>query len=187
MSKIWLTSDWHFGHDREFIWGARGFSSIQEMNDTIVAKHNSLVEPDDIVYCLGDCVLGDIDNVDYIAKLNGQIKIIRGNHCTDRRVETYKTLPNVEYIGWAEMIKYQGYHFYLSHYPTITSNMDEGTPLKARVLNLYGHTHQQCSNFYADNPLQYHVGVDSHNCYPVSLDTIIEEIKAKKDECLSFL
>lgn len=189
MSKIWLTSDWHFGHDREFIWGARGFSSIQEMNETIIAKHNSLVEPDDIVYCLGDCCLGpDLEaNKKCLQSLKGQIKIIRGNHCTDKRVEMYKTLPNVEYIGWAEMIKYQGYHFYLSHYPTITSNMDEGTPLKARVLNLYGHTHQQCSNFYIDNPLQYHVGVDSHNCYPVSLDTIIEEIKAKKDECLSFL
>lgn len=186
MSKIWLTSDWHFGHDKEFIWKVRGYNSIQEMNEGIIAKHNSLVEPDDIVYCLGDCVLGDINNVNNITELNGQIKIIRGNHCTDRRVEAYKTLPNVEYIGWAEMIKYQGYHFYLSHYPTITSNMDEGAPLKARVLNLYGHSHQN-TNFYNENPLQYHVGMDSHNCYPVSLDTIIKEIKEKSDECLSFL
>jgi calcineurin-like phosphoesterase family protein len=186
MSKIWLTSDWHFGHDKEFIWKVRGYNSIQEMNEGIIAKHNSLVEPDDIVYCLGDCVLGDINNVNYIAELNGQIKIIRGNHDTDRRVETYKILPNIEYIGWAEMIKYQGYHFYLSHYPTLTSNMDEGTPLKARVLNLYGHTHQN-TNFYNENPLMYHVGMDSHNCYPISLDSIIEEIKEKTNECLSFL
>ena len=186
MSKIWLTSDWHFGHDKEFVWKVRGYNSIQEMNEGIIAKHNSLVEPDDIVYCLGDCVLGDIDNVDNITKLNGQIKIIRGNHDTDRRVGEYRFLPNVEYIGWAEMIKYQGYHFYLSHYPTITSNMDEGAPLKARVLNLCGHSHQN-TNFYNENPLMYHVGMDSHNCYPVSLDSIIEEIKEKSDECLSFL
>lgn len=186
MNKIWLTSDWHFGHDKEFVWKVRGYNSIQEMNEGIIAKHNSLVEPDDIVYCLGDCVLGDINNVNNITELNGQIKIIRGNHDTDRRVEAYKILPNVEYIGWAEMIKYQGYHFYLSHYPTLTSNMDEGAPLKARVLNLYGHTHQN-TNFYNENPLMYHVGMDSHNCYPVSLDSIIEEIKEKTNECLSFL
>lgn len=187
MSKIWLTSDWHFGHDKEFVWKVRGYNSIQEMNEGIIAKHNSLVEPDDIVYCLGDCVLGDINNVNNITELNGQIKIIRGNHCTDRRVEAYKILPNVEYIGWAEMIKYQGYHFYLSHYPTLTSNMDEGAPLKARVLNLYGHSHANDKFQDMSKGLMYHVGMDSHNCYPISLDSIIEEIKEKTNECLSFL
>ena len=30
---IYLTSDWHFGHDREFIWKARGYSSVEEMNE----------------------------------------------------------------------------------------------------------------------------------------------------------
>jgi hypothetical protein len=33
----------------------------------------------------------------------------------------------------------------------------------------------------------YHVGVDSHNCYPVNLDDIIEEMKAKVKECLAEL
>lgn len=177
MSKIFLTSDWHFGHDKEFVWKVRGYNSIQEMNEGIIAKHNALVTPEDIVYCLGDCSLGDIDNINNITKLNGQIKIIRGNHDTNRRVEAYKTLPNVEYIGWAEMIKYQGYLFYLSHYPTITSNMDEGAPLKARVLNLCGHSH--ANNKFQDmsKGLIYHVECDAHNCYPVSLDKIIEDFK----------
>ena len=30
----------------------------------------------------------------------------------------------------------------------------------------------------------YHVGVDSHNCYPVLLDTIIEDINQQAKECL---
>ena len=34
VSKIFVTSDLHFGHDREFIWKARGFNSVQEMNET---------------------------------------------------------------------------------------------------------------------------------------------------------
>ena len=38
MEKIWITSDLHFGHDREFIWKARGFNSIEEMNETIIQK-----------------------------------------------------------------------------------------------------------------------------------------------------
>ena len=33
----------------------------------------------------------------------------------------------------------------------------------------------------------YHVGLDSHNCYPVLLDDIIQEMKDKVKECLAFL
>ena len=36
MSNIFVTSDMHFGHDREFIWKARGFTSLQEMNEAYV-------------------------------------------------------------------------------------------------------------------------------------------------------
>ena len=28
---IWLTSDWHFNHNREFIYKARGFDSVEAM------------------------------------------------------------------------------------------------------------------------------------------------------------
>ena len=89
-------------------------------------------------------------------------------------------------IGLAYLIKYRKYSFYLSHYPTLTANLDEGAPLKAKVINLFGHIHQQ-SNFYMDNPAMYHVGVDSHNCYPVLLDTIIEDINQQAKECLKML
>ena len=50
--------------------------------------------------------------------------------------------------------------------------------LTQTTLNLYGHTHQ-VNNFYQGMPYMYHVGVDSHNCYPVLLDDIIEEMKAQ--------
>ena len=43
------------------------------------------------------------------------------------------------------------------------------------------------SNFYMDNPAMYHVGMDSHNCYPVLLDTIIEDINQKAKERLEML
>jgi hypothetical protein len=38
-----------------------------------------------------------------------------------------------------------------------------------------------------DMPFMYHVGVDSHNCYPVLLDDIIEEMHQKVEECKRFL
>ena len=41
---IYLTSDWHFGHDREFIWKARDYSSVEEMNEDQIDKINSLIK-----------------------------------------------------------------------------------------------------------------------------------------------
>ena len=38
MSNIWLISDTHLNHDREFIWKARGFSSVEEMNNAIIER-----------------------------------------------------------------------------------------------------------------------------------------------------
>lgn len=187
--KIYLTSDWHLNHNREFIYQARGFNSVEEMNQAIIERHNSLVGPDDLVYCLGDCCLGGGDketleaNKKLIEQFNGQIIIIRGNHCTDRRVEMYKTCSNVIDCGdWVKVIKYKGYHFYLSHYPTLTGNLEKES-LKQMTLNLYGHTHQK-TNFYEDRPYMYHIGVDSHDCYPVSIDQIIQEMKDKVQECI---
>ena len=186
---IYLTSDLHFNHNREFIWKARGFTSVQEMNEEIIKRHNALVRPDDDVYILGDSSLGGGDeqilaaNKALIEQLNGRLHIIRGNHDTDRRVAMYESCKNV--VGpilYADMIHYKGYHFYLSHFPTLTGNLEKES-LKQCTCNLFGHTHQT-TNFHMDMPYMYHVGVDSHDCKPVLLDDIIKEMEAKVIECL---
>ena len=187
MSNIFITSDTHFGHDREFIWGPRGFTNHVDHDNKIIENWNSVVQSDDIVYHLGDVILGDNEyGISCLKQLRGNIKILAGNHDTKTRITLYNQLDNVEVIGLADLIKYRKYTFYLSHYPTLTANLDEGAPLKAKVINLFGHMHQQ-SNFYMDNPAMYHVGVDSHNCYPVLLDTIIEDINQQAKECLKML
>ena len=191
--SIYLTSDLHFNHDREFVWKVRGFNSIDEMNETIVKNWNATVDKNDDVYVLGDLCLGGGDvsilaaNKALIESLNGKLHIIRGNHDTDPRVRMYETCANVvDVVKWADMLKYRGYHFYLSHFPTLTGNLEKES-LKQCTCNLFGHTHQQTSNFHLDMPFMYHVGVDSHKCLPVNLDDIIEEMKAKVRECLAEL
>ena len=34
---IWLCSDWHLNHNKEFIWKARGFESVAQMNEATFA------------------------------------------------------------------------------------------------------------------------------------------------------
>ena len=188
MSKIFLTSDWHFLHDREFVWKVRGFDSVNAMNEAIIERHNAVVSSDDDVYVLGDLSLGGGGNEvleaaqRLIERLNGRIHIVLGNHDTPKRIEMYQKCANVvEVCGYAAMLRYKGYHFYLSHFPTLTSNLEKET-LKQCTINLFGHTHQS-SNFHEDRPYMYHTGCDSHNCSPVLLDDAIEEMKAKVKEC----
>lgn len=183
---IWVTSDWHFCHDREFIWKARGFASVEDMNEYIINAHNAIVKPEDDVYVLGDLMLGDSDKgIECVKRMNGKLHIVWGNHDTDSRKAKYNALQNVVESGHVIVLKYKKHNFYMSHYPTLTGNLERES-LTQMTLNLFGHTHQK-TNFHMDMPFMYHVGVDSHKCFPVSLDNIIEEMYAKVKECKEFL
>ena len=179
---IFFTSDLHFCHDKDFVYAARGFESIDEMNAEIIRRWNERVYPDDDVYVLGDLTLGNVEEgLKLIAKLNGYLHIMRGNHDTDKKVERYLELPNVVSVQHADVLKYKKAIFWLSHYPTITANYDDDKPWAQHLVCLFGHTHQE-QPFYNDNPYMYNVGMDAHNCTPVSIDEIIADIREKKEE-----
>ena len=185
MANVWVTSDLHFGHDREFLWKPRGFNSIEEHDNTIIAIWNSIIDINDDVYILGDLMLNDNEHgLQCLSKLNGHKYFVSGNHDSDIRIQLYQDI-GLKYLGDAKRMRYKGYHFYLSHEPTITANL-ESESLKKCTLNLYGHTHQK-TNFYEDRPYMYHVGLDSHGCTPVLLDDIIKQIHDKVEECLAQL
>lgn len=182
--SIFITSDWHFNHDREFVYKARGFDSVQEMNEGIIARHNLIVTDKDDVYVLGDlCMSNDLeDNKRLIESMNGRLHIILGNHDTTNRREMYGQCKNVvEMCGHSTIIKDGKHRFYLSHYPTITASIVEGKKFWSQAVNLYGHTHQT-EDFYDDNPYMYHVGMDSNNCYPVLLVDIAHQCLKKFNE-----
>lgn len=186
MGQIYVTSDLHFCHNRGFLYTPRGFNSIEEANETIVKNYNSVVNPDDEIYLLGDLMLNDNEKgMELLKQLKGKIHIVFGNHDTDTRKNLYKTLPNVVEVGDALRFKYCGYHFYCSHYPTLTGNLEKES-LKKMEINLFGHTHQK-DEFYEDRPYMFHVGLDSNNNYPVNIKTIIEKCENKVKECLEML
>ena len=174
---IYFTSDSHFCHDREFLYGERGFASPQEMNEEIIKRWNEVVQPDDEVYHLGDVILNDIDaGIDCLNRLNGKIHIIRGNHDTDAKVERYKDCRNVVSIEWSTMLKIGKRYFYLSHFPSITSNFDDNKPLKTRIINLCGHSHTVDKFKDFDKGIIYHVELDAHDLKPVSIEEILKDI-----------
>ena len=184
MSDIWITSDSHFGHSKPFLYEPRGFKNIEEHDEAIIQNWNSLVKPDDIVYHLGDVMLNDDEyGLKYLQRLNGHIRLIRGNHDTDNRLLKYTECWNVKSVGdWATIIKSGKQNIYLSHYPTITSNYDIDKPLKARVINVCGHSHTKDPFADWDKGLIFHCELDTNNCKPWNLEDILKAIRKRLDK-----
>jgi calcineurin-like phosphoesterase family protein len=173
--STYVSSDLHLGHDREFIWGARYFRNVHEMNAAIIYNINDVVEEDDTLYLLGDLVMGDIEDGRYwLSKINCKnVKFIIGNHDTDNRVRMYEEL-GFENLGYAAIVREGGWRFYLSHYPTMVGD-GSGKKAKYHLWNLCGHCHTK-------SPVEHinwgcvHVEADAWFSYPVDIEVIKELI-----------
>lgn len=56
-TNIHFTSDWHLGHDKEFLWGPRGCSGRDEHAKWLVEQINEIAEPTDLIIHVGDMSL----------------------------------------------------------------------------------------------------------------------------------
>ncbi len=178
---IWFSSDLHLNHNKPFVYEPRSFLNVYDMNYTIIKNFNNVVAADDDLYLLGDLFLGELEEgIELFKQLPGKIHLVWGNHCTNNRKEAMSKCHNVvEVIGYATILKYNKWHFYLSHFPTCTTNFDDyQKPLNQRTLCLSGHTH---SKELFEPCGSYNVAVDAHNCFPVSIDDIVNDFKVKYD------
>ena len=173
MANIWLISDTHFNHARDFILQPRGFTTINEMNEAIIQRWNDRVKPDDIVYHLGDVIMGDLDSgIELIKRLNGHIRLAIGNHDTPARIEAFKSLFDDIQFGYRIIKKKKV--FLLTHYPQITGNYDN-----SQTYSIHGHTHS-LNPFNEDYPM-YNVSCEAHFCTPILFEEAIEQIRNYKN------
>ena len=93
-NTIWITSDLHLCHDKDFIYKQRGFSSCEEHDKSLIKNINDLIAVDDYLFILGDVILYDIDKgLEEFSKINcNNIVIIRGNHDSDNKIMLYQQL-----------------------------------------------------------------------------------------------
>ena len=84
MCNIYFTSDLHFSHQNiaKFCPQFRIQATVDEMDEALIAYWNATVQPEDIVYNLGDISLArDVPAIAKIMRrLNGQHHLIFGNH-----------------------------------------------------------------------------------------------------------
>lgn len=169
---IYITSDFHFCHNKEFLYKPRGFSSIEEMNIVLVENYNNIITPEDTVYILGDCMLNDNEiGIKLLSQLKGHKYLAIGNHDSDARIDKYRAANIFEDIQFAYRFRYHKWYFYATHYPTITYN-----PNDAHWCCLCGHMHTK-DKFVQWDLGCYHCELDGHQNMPVSIEQIIKDIK----------
>lgn len=170
----YFTADLHIGHDKDFLYKPRGFSSIEEHDTAIIERWNKIISQEDNVYILGDlCMSSNEYEWDRVLRsLNGNIYFLHGNHDTDNKILKYCQEYKLKYLGPVSIYKYtKKKKFYLSHYPTLVGNYDNRF-----FYNLSGHTHSKDKFQYMQFGV-YNVALDAHDCFPVSIEQIIEDIK----------
>jgi calcineurin-like phosphoesterase family protein len=151
-----FTADQHFDHKNIIEYCNRPFSSVDEMNNTIINNHNSVVGFNDEVYHLGDFTFIKNHNK-FLSRLNGKHFFIRGNH-------DHKNLDgNYEWVKEVHLFKSKRVKIYLSHYAGLTwPESHKG------AFHLFGHSHGKVKGVGRSMD----VGVDVNNFTPVSFDEI---------------
>ena len=75
--SVYLISDTHFGHKNIISYCNRPFSSVEEMDKTLIKNWNSVVKKEDTVYHLGDFAFGNKEFTQKIIKQLNQLFLHR--------------------------------------------------------------------------------------------------------------
>jgi len=134
MSVKRYISDWHYGHKNAIRFDNRPFLSLEEMNAALIERWNSVVEPGDVTYILGDMFwCGPSEAIPVMEKLNGTKILVRGNHdrCNDGKFT--KLFAKIdEYME----VDDEGRKVVLCHYPIPCFKNHHHD-----WIHLYGHVH----------------------------------------------
>jgi calcineurin-like phosphoesterase family protein len=196
---LWFTSDQHFGHAGLLAKGHRvGFSSIEEMEEEIVRRHNEVVMPQDEVWHLGDLslILKHAERV--VPRLRGIKRLVPGNHdgCHAMHRKGWKEMARYRKMGFEDVLErvvlsdgmFNG-KVLLSHLPmgeedsTHKARYQAWRPTPSLLREsgckalLHGHVH----NLWKVNVLggfpMINVGVDVWEFAPVTAKALAQEIR----------
>lgn len=179
----WFTADTHFGHENIIRYSGRPFTTVAEMNESLVRRYNDAVRPRDDVWWLGDVVMGNAEaNLGLVAECRGVKTLVVGNHDRVFADPQAKHGPNPRWKGL-----YQGAGFetiihrnttirlannvtvVLCHFPYVGDSHDEDRFTDSRATDrgqwlLHGHVHDK----WRQHGRQINVGVDAWGGRPTS-------------------
>jgi len=161
---IWFTADEHYGHSNIIKYCNRPFDDLEEMDDEIIDRHNSVVCEGDTVIHAGDFTLAKKEIAEkYIRCLNGKTHVfIKGSHDSWLSESTPAILEYRIGMQYVVVCHYAMRVWSRSHYNS---------------WQLFGHSHGRLEPVGK----QWDIGVDNNNFYPLSFEQIKEIMKSRPD------
>jgi calcineurin-like phosphoesterase family protein len=161
----YIISDHHFGHSRIIKYTDRPFSSVGEMNQTLLNRHYETVGESDTVIHLGDVAMDMRDGeetIEYFERLGGDL-LLRGNHDTglDAKDAPFPVLQ-------ACRLEHDGREFYCTHRPQDVPDDWDGWVI-------HGHEHNNRPDefpFVAYDAKRINVSCELLNYRPIALETL---------------
>lgn len=136
--KTYITSDLHFSHSNilKFNPATRVYKDVDHMNAEMIRAWNSTVQPDDLVYILGDFAFTNPVRAAEIARsLNGRKILVRGNH-DSKLVKHAEFADCFESIHDYLTVNYNGTRVSMFHYP-----IAEWDQCHRGAVHFHGHVH----------------------------------------------
>lgn len=181
----YFTSDWHIDHKNVIHFSNRPFSSIGEMNQTILDNMFSVMKRGDSLYFLGDLTFSKDKALEILQEFKRRgIRFywILGNHDLSLRPKNFKDYCQI--IEPLYLYKGDGIRIHLCHFPMRTwyRSFDN-------TYHLYGHIHENSIEKGLLQDVAYgkslNVNVEFNNYMPYSLKDI-KIIMADKPDNIDF-
>ena len=135
------------------------------MNEAIIKNWNNLINPEDIVYVLGDVLMGKkIESAKYLARLNGEKYLIIGNHDLKKGKLCEELKPYFKCVYDELWLTINGINLYMHHQP-----MPKEKWASADYC-LIGHVHDR----WVRKGNMINVGQDAWGLTPRTLDELLE-------------
>lgn len=191
--RLFLTSDTHLGH--KFVARLRGFTSVTDHDQALIAAWNRTVTPGDTVIHLGDLALHPTDRVaEQVRALNGRIILVAGNHdtCWHRRARLRTIRQALASVAWYQQagiseVVTSGTMLYrlpgagpvlLSHLPDqgdhdpVDRYADRRPTTRGPIV--CGHVHSA----WTVSGRNINAGVDVHGLAPMDARTVAKQVRA---------
>lgn len=137
--NVFVWSDLHLGHDRDFIWGPRGFDCVEEHDQVLTRLWETTLNENSTIFILGDIMFGHNAHERLIQFFKRvpfhRCYLMPGNHHAGFKQLLDDAEPNLEWIhldrGPQRHVQFlpnyveariDGLFYVMSHYPILSAN-----------------------------------------------------------------
>ena len=165
MAHVFLIADPHFSHTgvtkflRDDGTKLRPFDTPEEMDEALFKNWNSVVQPGDKVYVLGDIVMKR-KYLPIVERLNGRKCLIAGNHDIESAKDYLKYFYDVRAFHYLDRLA-------LTHIPIHPDSLGR------YICNIHGHIHQRTvmmldgDEFRVPDPRYFCISAEQINYTPI--------------------